>query len=133
MYNMLPYIQHFLKNSGCSYCQENDYTDPKEIYTKWSLYIKEYEMYSSLILYHEKQKKDISFFITQNDSIKLLKKNKTIIELDFISKDDDNNLAILVPDEKYQEYYENIEKKSKNLNKNLKAFFIDKFDIIIKK
>ena len=130
---MLHYIQQFLKNSGCSYCQENDYTDPKENYTNWSLYIKEYEMYSSLILYHEIQKKDISFYINQNDSIKLLKKNKTIIELDFISKDDDNNLAILVPDEKYQEYYKNIEKKSKNLNKNLKAFFIDKFDIIIKK
>ena len=59
---MLPYIQNFLKNSGCSYCQENDYTDPKEIYTKWSLYLKEYEMYSSLILYHEKQKKRYILF-----------------------------------------------------------------------
>ena len=133
MYNMLPYIQNFLKNSGCSYCQENDYTDPKEIYTKWSLYLKEYEMYSSLILYHEKQKKDISYFISQSDSIKLIKKNKTIIELDFISKDDDNHLAILVPDEKYQEYYENIEKKGKNFNKELNAYFIDNFDIVIKK
>ena len=57
---MLLYIQQFLKNSGCSYCQENDYTDPKENYTNWSLYIKEYEMYSSLILYHEKQKMVIS-------------------------------------------------------------------------
>ena len=78
-------------------------------------------------------RKDISFFITQNESIKLLKKNKTIIELDFISKDDDNNLAILVPDEKYQEYYENIEKKGKNFNKELNAYFIDNFDIVIKK
>jgi len=91
---MLASLQTFLKNSGCSYCQENDYSDSKEIYSNWSLYIKEYEMYSSLILYHDKMKKDISFYIKQNESIKLLKKNKIIIEVDYISKDDVNHLAI---------------------------------------
>lgn len=130
---MLASLQTFLKNSGCSYCQENDYSDSKEIYSNWSLYIKEYEMYSSLILYHDKMKKDISFYIKQNESIKLLKKNKIIIEVDYISKDDVNHLAILVPHEKYQEYYENIEKKNKNFNHELNAYLVDSFDILFKK
>jgi len=130
---MLASFQTFLKNSGCSYCQENDYNDSKETYSNWSLYIKEYEMYSSLILYHNKMKKDISYYIKQNEPIKLLKKNKIILEVDYISKDDANQLAILVPLEKYQEYYENIEKKSKNFNHELKAYLIDHFDILIKK
>ncbi len=130
---MLSVIQSFLKNSGCSYCQENDYSDSKELYNNWSLYIKEYEMYSALILYHKKLKKDISYYLNKEGSIKILKKNKIIMELDFISKDDENNLAILVPDEKYQEYYENIEKKNKNIDNELNAYYIDDFDIIINK
>lgn len=130
---MLSLLQTFLKNSGCSYCQENDYNDSKEIYTKWSLYIKEYEMYSSLILYHDKIKKDISYYINQNESIKLYKKNKLILEVDYISKDDTNQLAILVPHEDYQEYYENIEKKSKNFNQELNAYLVDYFDVLFKK
>lgn len=130
---MLSSIQTFLKNSGCSYCQENDYSDSKDIYLNWSLYIKEYEMYSSLILYHTKMKRDISYYMKINEPIKLLKKNKIILEVDYISKDDQNDLAILVPHEKYQEYYENIEKKSKNFNNELNAYLIDNFDIIIKK
>ena len=78
-------------------------------------------------------KKDISYFIKQNEPIRLLKKNKTILEVDYISKDDANHLAILVPLEKYQQYYENIEKKSKNFNNELNAYLIDHFDILIKK
>ena len=130
---MLASFQRFLRNSGCSYCQENDYSEIKEIYSNWSLYIKEYEMYSSLILYHDKMKIDISYYIKQNEPIKLLKKNKVILEVDFISKDDTNQLAILVPHENYQEYYENIEKKSKNFNPELNAYLVDSFDILVKK
>ena len=47
-------LQTFLKNTGCSYCHENDYRDDKNINKDWSLYLKEEEMYSSLVL-HNKQ------------------------------------------------------------------------------
>ena len=105
----MEFIQTFLKNTGCSYCQENDYSDDKNIDKNWSLYLKETEMYSSLVLYHKENKKDISYYTNINDKIKLYKKNKLILELEYISKNEENNYAILVPDEKYQDYYQDIE------------------------
>ena len=38
---MLEIFNNVLKNIGCSYCQENDYSDKKEIYQNWKLYLKE--------------------------------------------------------------------------------------------
>ena len=126
---MLEYIQTFLKNTGCSYCQENDYSDDKNINKNWSLYLKESEMYSSLVLYNQSNKKDISFYTSINDKIKLYQKNKLIIELEYISQNEENNYAILVPDEKYQEYYQDIEKKNKKFDKTLNSYYVDNFDI----
>jgi len=130
---MWLFFQNLLKNSGCSYCQENDYTDSNDIFNGWSLFVKEYKMFSALLLYNKKSKKDISFYINQNNTINLIKDSKVMLELDFISKDDDDNIAILVPGEKYQEYYESIEKKNKNYDKELKAYYVDTFDLSIKK
>ncbi len=126
---MLELIHNFLKNTGCSYCQENDYSDDKNIKKNWSLYLKECEMYSSLVLYNKNNKKDISFFCNVNDKIKLYKDNKLIIELEYISKSEDNNYAILVPLEKYQDYYQEIENKNKTFDKNIDSYFVDNFNI----
>ena len=126
---MLEYIQTVLKNTGCSYCQENDYSDEKNINKNWSLYLKESEMYSSLVLYNQTNKKDISFYTSINDKIKLYQQNKLIIELEYISQHEENNYAILVPDEKYQEYYQDIEKKNKKFDKTLNSYYVDNFDI----
>lgn len=123
-------IKLFLKNTGCSYCQENDYSDDKNINKDWSLYLKEEEMYSSLVLYNKKNKKDISYYININDKVKLYQENKLIIELEYVNQNEDEYYAILVPDEKYQEYYQEIEKKNKIYDKNLKSYYIDNFDVI---
>ena len=40
-----------------------------------------------------------------------------MIELEYISKNDNDNYAILVPLEKYNDYYNEIEKKIKHLIK----------------
>ena len=126
---MLETIQNFLKNTGCSYCQENDYSEDKNINKNWLLYLKEAEMYSSLVLYNKQNKKDISHYCNLNDKIKLYQKNKLILELEYISKNDEDNYAILVPDEKYQEYYQDIEKKNKNFDKEMNSYYVDTFDI----
>ena len=66
---MLQTVQTFLKNTGCSYCQENDYSEDKNINKNWLLYLKEAEMYSSLVLYNKQNKKDISHYCNLNDKI----------------------------------------------------------------
>ena len=126
---MLSSIQTFLKNTGCSYCQENDFSDDKNINKNWSLYLKESEMYSSLVLYKRENCKDVSYYCNVGDKIKLYQKKKLILELEYISKNDDEEYAILVPDEQYQDYYQDIEKKNKKFDKNLKSYYVDDFDI----
>lgn len=122
---MLKAITHFLKQAECSYCQENDYTEKKEIYKGWNLYVREEEMYSSLLLYNPKLKKDISYFTQLNDSITLCdKNNKLLLKIDYISNYTNNNYALLVPDDFYLETFESLEKKGKNNDKNINAYLI---------
>ena len=129
----MEFIKNFLKNSGCSYCQENDYSEIEDINKKWCLYLKETDMFSCLILYNEKTQKDISFYVNINDKIKLFQNEKLVLELEYISKSTDNNYAILVPLEQYQDYYNELEKKNKKYNDNLKSHFVDYYDIILEK
>ena len=126
----MEFIKNFLKNSGCSYCQENDYSEIEDINKKWCLYLKETDMFSCLILYNEKNQKDISFYVNINDKIKLFQNEKLVLELEYISKSNDNNYAILVPLEEYQDYYNELEKKNKKYDENLKSHFVDFYDII---
>ena len=100
----MDFIKIFLKNSGCSYCQENDYNDKEDLDKNWNLYLKELNMYSCLILINEKSEKDISFYLNVNSKIKLFQNQNLVLELEYISKSEDNKYAILVPLEDYQEY-----------------------------
>ena len=126
---MLNSLHTFLKNTGCSYCQENDFSDDKNINKNWSLYLKESEMYSSLVLFNKFNKRDVSYYCNVGDKIKLFKNKKLILELEYVSKNEEEDYAILVPDELYQDYYQDIEKKEKKFDNNLKSFYIDNFDI----
>ena len=36
---MMDLITNILKNTGCSYCQENDHSDKKEYANNWNLYL----------------------------------------------------------------------------------------------
>ena len=68
---MTDLITSFLKNLGCSYCQEYNFEDNKTKFSLWKMYLKEYEMYSSIHLYNNESKKDISEKIKKNDVISL--------------------------------------------------------------
>ena len=130
---MLQGITNFLKNTGCSYCQENDYSDKKENYQNWNLCIKENDMFSALILYNEQLNKDISYLAQKNSSIDIIDQstNKIILKLDYVSNFEDNNYAILVPDDKYEETYEELSKKEKKFIKDLDSYYIGTYNIKI--
>lgn len=123
---MMDLITNILKNTGCSYCQENDHADKKEFNNNWSLYLKETEMYSSLLLFNNTLKKDISYYTRKNDSITLIDKdNNIVLVLDYISICDKTNYAVLTPSEKYIEYYDKLEKKNNIKDKNLDAYLME--------
>lgn len=125
---MSELLTNILKNIGCSYCQEYEYQENINYFKSWKLYLKEYEMYSAMILYNDKLKKDISHIIKKNDSIFLLADNNIVLKLEYISNESDNN-AILVPTDEYNEFYEKIEEMNKSFDNNLKAYYIGTFDI----
>jgi len=129
---MTEFITNILKNLGCSHCQEYEFQENynKENMKSWKLYLKEYEMYSAMLLYNDNLKKDISYIIKKNECIYLLKDDDEIfIKLEFISKSDDNNYSILVPTDDYQELYEKIEQMDKTYDKNLDAYLIGIYHI----
>jgi hypothetical protein len=129
---MSDLITSVLKNLGCSYCQEYEFQENynKENHKSWSLYLKEYEMYSAMILYNDKLKKDISYIINKGESVFLLDENNEIlVKLEFISKSDDEKTSILVPTDEYQSFYEKIEQLDKKFDKDLNAQFIGNYNI----
>jgi hypothetical protein len=127
---MTEFLTTFLKNLGCSQCQEFEFHENKENYKNWNLYLKEYEMYSAMILYNNKLKKDISNIININECIILLNdKNEPYIKLEYIAKSDDKNNSILVPTDDYQELYQSIEQMEKKFDKSINAYFIGEFEI----
>ena len=128
---MADFITNFLKNLGCSQCQEYEFQETtKENLKSWKLYLKEYEMYSAMILYNDILKKDISYIINKNESIFLLDENdKIYIKLEFIAKSEDNNTSILVPGDEYQELYEQIGNMEKTYDKDMNAYLIGTFNI----
>ena len=127
---MTEYLTSFLKNLGCSQCQEFEFHENKENYKNWKLYLKEFEMYSAMILYNSKLKKDISNIININESIILINdNNEPYIKLEYIAKTDDKNNAILVPTDDYQELYQSIEQMEKKFDKEINAYFIGEFEL----
>jgi len=125
---MDKYVTDFLKNLGCSYCQEYTFEDNKNKYAEWKMYLREYEMYSSIHLYNEKLDKDISSVIKKGDIISLYDlENNLKIKLEFISMNDENTNAVLVPSEEYSDFYSQIESMNKKYDEKYKAYYIDKF------
>jgi hypothetical protein len=124
---MTELFTSILKNIGCSYCQEYEYQENTNYFKSWKLYLKEYEMYSAMILYNDKLNKDISHIIKKNDSIFLLNNKNIMLKLEYISNESDN--AILVPTDEYNDFYEKIEEMNKPFNEKLKAYYIGTFDI----
>ena len=107
---MTEFITSFLKNLGCSHCQEFEFEDnySKENYKNWKLYLKEYEMYSAMILYNDNLKKDISCLINKNETVVLLNQNnnEVFLKLEYILNNDTDKNSILVPTDEFEEIYE---------------------------
>ena len=124
-----------LKNIGCSYCQEYEFQDNKDNLKNWKLYLKEYEMYSAMILYNDIIDKDISYLININDIVCLLNdKDEIILKLEFISFNKNDNNSILVPTDEYNNFYTEIEEMDKKYDTFKKANYINIYNIkIIKK
>ena len=129
---MTEFITNFLKHLGCSHCQEFEFHNNKnnENLKEWKLYLKEYEMYSAMLLYNENLKKDISYIINKNESVFLLNdKNDIFLKLEYISNNEEDNISILVPTDEYQDIYENIESMEKTFDKEMNAYYIGTYNI----
>jgi len=128
---MSELITNFLKNIGCSHCQEFEFQDNiKDNLKDWKLYLKEYEMYSAMILYNSKLKKDISYLINKDENIILINKenNDIFIKLEFILSDENNN-SILVPTDEFTDMYEKIEQLEKDFDKDINAYYIGTYNL----
>ena len=129
---MSELLTNVLKNLGCSYCQENEFHNESilEKYKGWKLYIKQYELYSAMILYNDKYEEDISTIINKKDSIELLDNDKIVLKLEFVKPaDNETKYSILVPNDEYMSFYENIEDKDKPYDASLDAYYVGKYDI----
>ncbi len=128
---MTEFITNILKNLGCSHCQEYEFQDTNnKENNSWKLYLKEYEMFSSMILYNDILKQNISSVIKKNESILLLDERKEVyIKLEYISDNEEDNTPILVPTDDYNELYEKIESMDKILDKDMNAYYIGTFSI----
>ena len=129
---MFEFMNGFLKNITCLNCTENEFESNyiKENYKDWNLYLKEYELYSAMIMFNEKIEKDISYLINKNDSILLYNENNEIfIKLEYISKNETDQLSILVPTDEYQILYESIENMEKKFDKKRNAYYIGTYNI----
>jgi hypothetical protein len=138
---MNEFFTKILNNLNCSgsYCQEYSASEgvtENENKIGWKLYIKEYDMYSALVLFHDGLNKDIAEVFPDKNNIELLKDNKTFIKLDIITKKDNkkndakNKYSILVPTEESMEAYKIIEAMDKKIDKNIGGNFIGIFDLL---
>ncbi len=141
------YLHYIFDNFQCSYCNEytnlptkenkNNGEEENDIeYMNWSLYLKEFDDYSALILYHSIFKYDvIELFKKYNfkkiNELTLLDNinNNRFITLEFVSKNDSENTSIWVPSEKDYHLYERIIESNKKYDNNMDAFFIGTYNI----
>ena len=66
---MFDLIGGLLKNMVCLSCTEHEFEEShlKENYKSWKLYLKEYELYSTMILYNKELEIN---FLANSDTIK---------------------------------------------------------------
>ncbi len=147
-------MEYLLKNMNCTYCQEYQYVYTREEnegeYSKeenerggeenenrllflkeWDLFIKEFENYHAFILYHSIYKKDIIEFIPKKTEIIYLKDEggEVVLELEYVTKNEDHLTSIWVPTEKYYDYFEKLNKTHKKMNKEIGGQFLGTFQI----
>jgi hypothetical protein len=145
-------MEYLLKHMSCTYCQEYQYVytneeseenDNKELnkneenenellfLKEWDLFIKEFENYHAFILYHSIYKKDIIEFIPKKTEIIYLKdeEGNIVLELEYVTKNEDHLTSIWVPTEKYYDYFEKLNKTHKKINKEIGGQFLGTYQI----
>lgn len=141
-------IHFFLENIQCTYCHEyqnintlglnkgseNEILNERRL-SSWSLYLKEFDNYSALILYHSVYKKDI-IEVVKNNSFDLIlydvnNKNK-FITLEFVSRNEEEGTSIWVPCESDYQLYERIIEKEKKYDEDMSAYIIGTYNIEVK-
>lgn len=149
-------MEYFLQNMSCSYCQEYQYEYTQEgredneeeenekekkenenqllFLKEWDLFIKEFDNYHAFILYHSIYKKDIIEFIPKKTEIIYLKDDKgnLILELEYVTKNEDHYTSIWVPTEKYYDYFEKLNKSQRKYNQEIGGQFLGTFQISFK-
>ena len=128
---MTDLLTSIFKSLGCSQCQEFEYHEnTSKKFKNWKLFLKKYDMYTAMILYNEKFKKDISHIINKNDLILLLnEKNEVYMKLEYVSYNEESKISILVPTDEYHELYQKIEEQDKEFNKELEAYYIGTYSV----
>ena len=122
------YLTNALKYVLCSRCVEYEYQKNDEEFKGWTLYLKDFENYSALIL--KKGDKDISKIIKTDSIISLLDdKSEVVIELEKIQFNESTNQSILVPTDKYEEIYKKMEEEKKEFDSSENAYIIGTFHI----
>jgi hypothetical protein len=122
-------FSYVLKNTNCSYCQEYEKVENNE---GWNLYIKEYEMYTALLLYHPQSKEDICSICKPNDIISLLdKKGEVVVKLEMIVQNKDNLFSTLVPTDEYSSFYGELDAMDKKKDKTVNAYWIGEYTVQI--
>jgi len=120
-------VSFIMKNTNCSYCQEYEKVENNE---GWHLFMKEYDMYSALLLYHPKLKEDIRVLCKPNDIISVLdKEGQVIVKLETIVQNKDSLFSTLVPTEEYQSFYGDVDTMEKSYDKTLNAWFIGEYTV----
>ena len=148
---MENWLDNIFRNLNCTYCQDYIYVNPEyvdengeirnveennEKETKvekngWNLYIKEFESYSALILYHPIYKKDvIEIFETENIYLYDENGNK-IMKLEFVNslEMEKEKTSIWVPGENYYAFYERLLEMKKKYDKDIEAYFVGSYNI----
>lgn len=135
---MNEFLTKVLNNLNCSgsYCQEYSASEgaSNENMIGWKLYIKEYEMYSALVLFHDGLNKDIAEVFPDKNTVELFKNGTSFIKLDIITKKEvskkEMKYSVLVPTEESMEAYKSIEGMDKKIDKNIGGKFIGEYDLI---
>ncbi len=149
-------MEYLLKNMSCTYCQEYQYVYTREeneegvedgreendkireenenrllFLKEWDLFIKEFENYHAFILYHSIYKKDIIEFIPKKTEIIYLKdeEGEVVLELEYVTKNEDHLTSIWVPTEKYYDYFEKLNKTQRKYNQEIGGQFLGTFQI----
>jgi hypothetical protein len=125
-----------LNNLNCSgsYCQEYTASEGEQTNENnygWKLYVKEYDMYSALVLFHDGLNKDISDVFPDRKTIELFENGKSFIKLDIITaKNKNNKYSVLVPTDESMEAYKNIEAMDKKNDKNIGGLYVGTYNLV---